>query len=456
MTLEDDNKLCKPWQHDTESLMWLHYTDGLTESSESEDENLLLINTVTASGDEEQEHKERFYKEATPELLRIVHEFPRLFDPPDTNPPQRPVKHYIYVSPDVVPAARRAYRLGDKKREAMINQMRELIDKGWVTPSASPWAAPILFVPKDDGTQLRMCIDFRDLNALTKKDAFPLPRLDLLLHKAEKATIFSNIDLASGFHQIEVYPDHRELTAFILPEAVDGCSLWEWKVMPFGLINAPSTFQRAMSYALRGCETFTAVYIDDVLVFSETLAQHIEHLRIVFKKLQENGYHVRLTKCHFMKKRVKFLGHILTDKGIQPQDNRQKALDQFSPPFDTPKKVRSFLGLIMWYKSFIPQVATLAAPLFPLTSAKKKIQWSQEATNAVVALKEAVLSAPTLIRFDRIRPTRVTTDASLVGIGAVLEQLIGDEWQPVAFWSRKLKDADILLQMLNGLLSLNQ
>ena len=287
-----------------------------------------------------------------------------------------------------------------------------------------------------------MCVDFRDLNALTKKDAFPLPRLDILLHKAARARVFSKLDLASGFHQIEVHPAHRELTAFILPEAIDGCSLWEWKVMPFGLINAPSTFQRAMSYALRGCEEFTAVYIDDVLIFSQDLDQHLRHLAFVFQRLQDQAYYVRLAKCKFMTNHVKFLGHILTDKGIEAKENRQRDLDMFLPPFDTPKKVRAFLGLVMWYKSFIPHVSTIAAPLFPLTSAKKKIQWSQEATQAVNALKQAVLDAPTLIRFDRTLPTRVTTDASIIGIGAVLEQLTSMEWRPVAFWSRKLKDAE--------------
>ena len=320
--------------------------------------------------------------------------------------------------------------------------MRELIDKGWVTPSASPWAAPILFVPKDEGTKLRMCVDFRDLNALTKKDAFPLPRLDLLLHKAAKARFFSNIDLASGFHQIEVFETHRELTAFILPEPVDGCSLWEWKVMPFGLVNAPSTFQRAMSYALRGCENFTAVYIDDVLIFSETKEDHLKHLREVFERLQEAAYHVRLPKCKFMTNEVRFLGHILTDEGIKAINDRQQQFNAFIPPFETPRKVRSFLGLIMWYKAFIPHISTIAAPLFPLTSPNRKIKWTQEATEAVKALKLAVLTAPTLIRFNRDLPIRITTDASLVGIGAVLEQLETMVWKPVAFWSRKLKDAE--------------
>ena len=146
----------------------------------------------------------------------------RFLHPPDSEPPQRQVKHLIITKPDVVPVRRAAYPLSGTKLTAMHEQVTELVQKGWIQPSTSPWAAPILFVAKDGGTKLRLCIDFRDLNALTKKDAFPLPRLDLALHKAARASIFSKIDLASGFHQIEVHPPHRELTAFILPEAVQG------------------------------------------------------------------------------------------------------------------------------------------------------------------------------------------------------------------------------------------
>ena len=223
---------------------------------------------MTASGFAEAEALKEFISKLSPSFRELVNEFPFLFAPPDKDPPNRAVKHYIHVSPDCVPAARRAYPLSHTKLEAMRSQMRELVDKGWVVPSCSPWASPILLVPKDQGKKLRLCIDFRDLNALTKKDRFPLPRIDLLLHRASKARVFSKIDLASGFHQIEVFPPHRELTAFILPETIDGQSLWEWKVMPFGLVNAPSTFQRAMSTSLRGCEAFSVVYIDDILVFS--------------------------------------------------------------------------------------------------------------------------------------------------------------------------------------------
>ena len=184
--------------------------------------------------------------------------------------------------------------------------MHELVAKKWVVPSESPWAAPILFVGKDGGKALRMCIDFRDLNALTIRDRFPLPRLDIMLQKAAQARIFSKLDLASGYHQIEVEKEHRELTAFILPEAVEGHSLWEWRVMPFGLVNAPATFQRAMSVALKECTEFTAVYLDDILVFSGSQEEHIQHLRQVFACLAKHQYHVRLAKCTFMKNEVPF------------------------------------------------------------------------------------------------------------------------------------------------------
>ena len=257
--------------------LWVIVAGAALTSPEAFEDSILYLNGVTASGQEEEKLLADFRKELTPEIASCCGRVSVLVRAPGhTDPPERSVKHHIYVAPDSVPASRRAYPLGERKLKAMRDQMTELIEKGWVTPSTSPWAAPILFVPKGDGTQLRMCVDFRDLNALTKKDAFPLPRLDLLLHKAQRAKVFTNLDLASGFHQVEVNPKHRELTAFILPEPVGGSALWEWKVMPFGLVNAPPTFQRAMTVALRGCEEFSVVYIDDVLVFSETPEQHLQ------------------------------------------------------------------------------------------------------------------------------------------------------------------------------------
>ena len=399
--------------------------------------------SVTASGPEEANELQTFLAAAEPALRQVVSKHLPLFQPPDRDPPDRSVKHFIHVAADCVPAARQPYPLADTKREALRTQMRELIDKGWVVPSSSPWAAPILFVAKDGGSKLRMCVDFRDLNALTKKDRYPLPRLDQMLQRSAAATHFSKIDLASGFHQIEVHPAHRELTAFTLPEAVDGHSLWEWKVMPFGLVNAPATFQRAMSVALRECTDYTSAYIDDILVFSKGLNQHYQHLDAVFQALQDQAYHARLAKCKFVTTSVPFLGHILTATGIDAAGKRFDLAENFPTPFKSPKQVKSFLGMVMWYKSFLSHLATLAAPLFPLTSTKSDtFTWTQEATDAVEALKKALCDTPLLAYFDRSLPTRVTTDASTVGLGAVLEQRHQDDWRPVAFWSRKLRDPE--------------
>ena len=287
-----------------------------------------------------------------------------------------------------------------------------------------------------------MCIDYHNPNTLTKKDSFPLPRLDVMLHKSARATIFSKLDLASGFHQIAIHPPHTELTAFTLPEAIDGHALWQWTVMPFGLVNAPPTFQRAMTVTLCGCEEFAAVYIDDILIFSPTINEHLKHLSLVFQKLQDHAYHVRLAKCQFMTTEVHFLGHKLTTEGIEHVVKESKDLAGFQLPFTKAKQVRSFLGLVMWYKSFIPHVSTIAALLFPLISEHRKFEWNDHATLAVEALKKAILEAPVLTKYNRDLLTRVMTDASTVGIGTVLEQLHTLIWRPIAFWSRKLKDAE--------------
>ena len=161
-----------------------------------------------------------------------------------------------------------------------------------------------------------MCMDFRDLNAVTVDDSFPLPRIDVILHQAANAIYLTLIDLASGFHQIEVDPESRHLTAFRLPQATRGSALWQWVAMPFGLRNAPPTFQRAMTEALQGLEAFTIVYIDDILIYSHSYEEHLQHLDQGFAALGKHQYHVRLQKCELMKQELNFLGHRLTQQGL--------------------------------------------------------------------------------------------------------------------------------------------
>ena len=400
-----------------------------------------MLCSVTADSQEEIENLAQVRAAMPEDLLKVVDDSPRLFEPPDSEPPEREVKHHIKLTEGSCPIKRSPYPLSAQKIEALREQMRDLIGQGWIETSTSLWGAPVLFVPKKNGS-LRLCVDFRDLNAVTVDDSYPLPRLEVLLHRAANARYFSKLDLASGFHQIEVHVDSRPLTAFRLPEAVQGSSLWQWKVMPFGLRNAPPTFQRAMTLALNGCEHCSVVYIDDVLIFSRTREEHLEHLHLVFRKLQEHSYHVRLDKCEFLQTEVEFLGHRINQDGISTHPDKVDTLKKWPTPFTTLKEVKSFMGLVMWYRSFIPHLATIAKPLYDLMSTKRKFEWTPEATTAVETLKQLVSEAPILKRWEHERPTRIITDASLVGIGAVLEQRHGEQWHPVAFWSRKLKDPE--------------
>ena len=399
------------------------------------------LHSVTAGTAAEKEEQEQILKGMDAEMASLVHEFPNLFKPPDSVPPERLVKHHIHLKPNALPVRRSPYLVGGEKLQAMKEQIQQLQQQGWIEPAASPWGAPVLFVPKKEKV-FRMCGDFRDLNALTVDDSFPLPRVEVMLHRAGGATVFSKIDLASGFHQIALTEESKPLTAFCLPQPVEGNCLWQWTVMPFGLKNAPPTFQRAMTHALKGCEEFSVVYIDDILVFSKTPEEHLAHLRQVFEKLDREAYHVRLTKCLFRCDEVEFLGHRLSSKGLQTSPIKMEALQAWQPPFLKAKYVKQFLGLVLWYKSFIPHLATIAAPLFPLTSSKKNFEWSEAATAAVRTLQKQITQAPCLARWDPVLPTRVITDASQIGIAAVLEQRHVSGWRPVAFWSRRLKDAE--------------
>ena len=200
-------------------------------------------------------------------------DFPLVFAEAERVEENPPVRHLIHLQDSTCPSYVKPYRFTETQRNEIKEQVMVLLQKRWIRPSASPWGAPVFLVPKKDGTW-RFCIDFRNLNAVTVRDSFPLPRIDDLLHKVGQARIFSKMDMQSGFHQVLMEEMSIETTAFSLPEAAEGSTHFEWKVMPFGLMNAPSTFQQLISKVLVGCEPFTAAYIDDVLVFSKDKAEH--------------------------------------------------------------------------------------------------------------------------------------------------------------------------------------
>ena len=374
-----------------------------------------------------------------PEVSALMAKFPKVFEEAEGVEGNPPVRHLIRLQNDARPSHVKPYRFSETQKNEMREQVALLLHKGWIRPSSSPWGAPVLLVPKKDGTW-RFCVDFRNLNAVTVRDSFPLPRIDDLLHKVGHAAVFSKMDMQSGFHQVPMEGESIETTAFSLPEAVEGSSHFEWIVMPFGLMNAPSTFQRLVSKVLVGCETFTAAYIDDILVFSRNETEHEEHLHAVLECLARHNLRVKLKKCSFFQSKMPFLGHVLSQGQVQVEPEKIEALQRWKRPLTTVKQVRQFLGLASYYRSFVPGFATLVAPLSHMTRKDARVVWTPEAQNAVDQVVTALQCAPALCTWDSTKKARVTTDASLVGVGALLEQFYEEDsqWKPVAYWSRKL------------------
>ena len=375
----------------------------------------------------------------SPRVVSLMTDFPKVFEEAEGVEANPPVRHLIRLQDGARPSHVKPYRFSETQKNEMREQVSLLLRKGWIRPSLSPWGAPVLLVPKKDGTW-RFCVDFRNLNAVTVRDSFPLPRIDDLLHKVGQAAVFSKMDMQSGFHQVPMEGDSIETTAFSLPEAVEGSSHFEWIVMPFGLMNAPSTFQRLVSRVLVGCETFTSAYIDDILVFSRDEAEHEQHLKQVLQCLARHNLRVKLKKCSFFQQEMPFLGHVLSQGCVKVEPQKIEALQRWKRPLTTVKQVRQFLGLASYYRMFVPGFASLVAPLSHMTRKDARVVWTAEAQEAVDGVIHALQRAPALRTWDSKKQARVTTDASLVGMGALLEQYdeTDSQWKPVAYWSRKL------------------
>ena len=237
-------------------------------------------------------------------------------------------------------------------RKEIARQVKSMQDNGVVVPSNSPWSSPVVMVRKKDGTH-RFCVDYRRLNAVTQADQFPIPKIDDLLDQLGKSKYFSTLDLASGYWQIRVHPNSQAKTAFATPSG-----LYEFKVMPFGLTNAPAVFQRLMQRVLMGLNPpegpdMVTVYIDDILVFSRTLSEHLKHLQAVLERLQQAGLKLKPKKCHFIRKEVEYLGHILTPNGLKTNPRLVEAVLNFPKP-KCVQQVKQFLGLSSFYRRFIP------------------------------------------------------------------------------------------------------
>lgn len=332
---------------------------------------------------------------------------------------------------------RRPYRVSSSERKIIEDHVSDMLERNIIRPSVSPWSSPVVLVRKKDGS-VRFCVDYRALNKITRKDVYPMPRIDDALDCLQGAEYFSSIDLRSGYWQIPMHESDKEKTAFSTPDG-----LYEFNVMPFGLCNAPATFERLMDTVLRGLKWRTCLcYLDDVVIFSSTFPQHLERLNEVLTCLANAGLQLNTKKCRFASKTIKVLGHVVSKEGIQPDPDKITAVLNFPRPLQQ-KALRSFLGLASYFRRFIPGFATLASPLNRLLQSDVPFTWSDDCEKAFHALKGALTCRPVLCHFDETRPALLHTDASGTGIGAVLLQRDDQSRErPVAYASRSLTPAE--------------
>jgi transposase InsO family protein len=370
--------------------------------------------------------------------LALTKRFSSLFEEISKAPDrERVVKHLVNTG-----NAQPVYQPVRQLSPALLGELKTRLEKlqsaGFIRPSTSPWSSPILFAKNPNSGKLRLCVDYRALNAVTKKDRHPIPLIQECFDSLKNARFFSKIDLQQGFHQMKIADADVPRTAFGTKYGH-----FEWLVMPFGLVNAPSTFQRMMTHLLREfIDDFVQVYLDDILIYSATEEDHLAHVEKVLTVLQREELKCSGPKCSFGQTEIQFVGHMVSFNAIRPMSDKLKTINEWPRPANV-HDVRSFLGLCGYYRRYVKNFAKLASPLHDLTGGAVKkwqpIHWLPVHEHAFRALKLALTSAPVLLMPDLGKPFVIETDASDYAVGAVLLQH-GDDIRhhPVAFESCKL------------------
>ncbi|KAI0495627.1 hypothetical protein KFK09_021930 [Dendrobium nobile] len=447
--------LGRPWQFDvgaiydgranTYTLKWknkrlrlLPHSAGTGDKSESVPPALHMVNGngLIASWKENTILFALVLREAAPSceagdrsaIGKLQEQFQDLFSEEVTTlPPLRSLQHQIDLVPGSTLPNLPHYRLSPKEHQVLQQIVDDLLKNNLIQPSLSPCAVPALLVPKKDGSW-RMCMDSRAFNKITVKFRFPVPRVDELLEKLSGAAIFSKLDLRSGYHQIRIRLGDEWKTAFKTRHG-----LYEWKVIPFGLCNAPSTFMRLMTEVLKPFLNISCVaYFDDILVFSPSLADHLKHLTDIFNVMRQNQLYLNPSKCDFTVTTVHFLGFVVSVAGVQVDRRKIDAIASWPTP-KTFTDVRSFHGLANFYHRFIKNFSSVMAPITDCLK-MKQFHWSEEQDRSFEEIKQALSTAPVLALPNFNKPFHVDTDASSICIGVVLCQ----ENRPVEFFSEKL------------------
>jgi hypothetical protein len=302
-------------------------------------------------------------------------------------PPDRDIDFIIELQLGTAPISKRPYRMPPNELAELKIQLQDLLDKGFICPSASPWGCPALFVKKKDNS-LRLCVDNRPLNAVTIKNKYPLPRIDKLFDQLDGAKVFSKIDLRSGNHQIKIKPCDIPKTAFSTRYG-----LYEYLVMSFGLTNAPAYFMYLMnSVFMPELDKFVVVFIDDILIYSKTKEDHANHLCIILQRLRDHHLYAKFSKCEFWLDSVKFLGHTISSEGISVDPTKVQEVMDWKPPTSV-HQIRSFLGLAGYYRRFIPDFSKIAKPMTELLRKEVKFCWDDKCDKAFHTLRKLLTTA---------------------------------------------------------------
>jgi hypothetical protein len=362
-----------------------------------------------------------------PDLQAVLSEFDAVFSDPATLPPRRALDHAITLEHTTQLVNSRPYRYSPLQNDEIERQVAEMIRSGVVMPSMSPFASPVLLVKKKDGSW-RFCVDYRKLNSLTIKNKFPLPIVDELLNELAGTKFFSKLDLRAGYHQICMRPEDEEKIAFKTHHGH-----FQFWVMPFGLSNAPATFQCVMNSVFAPfLHKFVIVFLDDILVYSDSWSAHLDHLRQVLSTLQQAQLFAKLSKCQFGKTSIHYLGHIISDTGVSTDPNKTEVMRRWHVPINQ-TELWGFLGLTGYYRKFVRNYGIISKPLTQLLS-QKGFEWNDQAAAAFQLLKEAMVHTPVLALPDFAQPFVIETDACDTGVGGVLIQ----QGHPIAYMTKAL------------------
>ena len=367
---------------------------------------------------------------------QLLEEFHDIFAESKSDLGRTGLTQHSIVTGQAPPIKQSPRRVPFAMRDELEKQVDEMLDQDIIESSKSPWSSPVVLVRKKDGS-FRFCVDYRRLNAVTCKDAHPLPRVDDCLDALSGAKVFSTLDCASGYWQVELRPEDREKTAFSTGE-----NLYQFKVMPFGLTNTPATFQRLMDLVLAGLHwKCCLVYLDDIIVFTETVEDHIKRLREVFQCIRDAGLKLKSSKCQLFRQSVTFLGHQVSGRGIGPDPSNVEKVKKFPVPRDI-TQLQSFLGLANYYRRFIQDFANIAEPLNKLMHKDVKFHWTHDCDEAFTTLRDRLTVYPILAYPDFRRPFRVQTDASNWAVGAVLSQDYKGQEKVIAYASSTLSKSE--------------